>query len=208
MWVVGGISSCMALSNYNKITPKYFIVQSEIHWLLLVLILVRFFLTHSASHSGWQLVMASFEGSQKGLKVLKERGSGSPTSTLFFFARLWKVMEPLPSSLSTTCHCVAHFPKDYCHWPLPFGQSWHHSHSPWLQWLAGHHGGNRYSLSNPYSPIWEIETAQCIFSPSISPLTSPHFLLFPSVLSPMPVSCTTGPFSSLSGSQLNAWIGH
>lgn len=72
---------------------------------------------------------------------------------------LWKVVEPLPSSLSTTCHCGPHFPKDYCHWPLPFGQSWHHSRCPWLQWLAGHRGGNRYLLSNPYSHIWVKESS-------------------------------------------------
>lgn len=72
---------------------------------------------------------------QKHLQVLKERGS------CFFFPSLrhlfgclpplWKVMELLPSSLSTACHCQPHFPMDYCHWLLPVGQSWHHSHYPW-----------------------------------------------------------------------------
>lgn len=95
---------------------------------------------------------------QKGLKVLKERGSCSFSPLLspsIFPPPLWKVMEPLPSSLSTARHCGPHFPKDYCHWSLPFGQSWHHSHCAWLQWLAGQRGGNRHSLSNPHSHIWE-----------------------------------------------------
>lgn len=98
-------------------------------------------------------------------------------------------------------HCGSHFPKDYCHWPLPFGQSWHHSHCPWLQQLAGQPVGNRHSLSNPYSHIWELSGSS--HRPSL--LSLPLFL---SVLSPMPVSCTTGPFSSVSLSQLNARIGH
>lgn len=137
----------------------------------------------------------------KGLKVLKERWRG------FFSPPVWEV-EQLPASPSTANHCGAHFPKDYCHWSLPFGQSWHHSYCPWLQWLAGQRGGNRHSHSNP--PFSYLR-AQRVFSPPITPLTSSRFLLFLSVLSPMPVTCTTGPFSlplHPSPSPSDAWIGH
>ncbi len=126
----------------------------------------------SLLHSHWQNLMASSEGPKKRFKSVERKrkllfiSPSSPTSTLFF-PPLWKVMEPLLSSPSTTCHCGPHFPKDYCHWPLPFGQSWHHSHCPWLQWLAGQRGGNRYSLSTPYSHIWEKDS-------SVDLLTSHH----------------------------------
>lgn len=41
----------------------------------------------------------------------------------------------------TACHCGSYFPKDYCLWPLPPGQSWYHPRRPWLQWLTGRRGG-------------------------------------------------------------------
>lgn len=43
--------------------------------------------------------------------------------------------------LCTACHCGSYFPKDYCLWPLPPGQSWYHSRRPWLQRLTGRRGG-------------------------------------------------------------------
>lgn len=95
----------------------------------------------------------------------------------FFSLGTEQVMEPLPSSVSTTCHCGPHFPKDYCYWALPSGQSWHHSHCPWLQWLAGQRGGNRYSLSNPYSHIWERDSSvDLLTTHHSSHFTSPSFV--------------------------------
>lgn len=147
--------------------------------------------------------------SQKGFKVLKESGSCSLSSLCLSYHFLWKVMEALPSSPSTNCHCGEHFPKDYCHWPLPFVSLWLHSHYPWFQWLAGQHGGNYYSCSNPYCHIWEKESSMGLltlhhsahfFMPSfLSTHSHTGQLHNRSILLPihLPVKCLDRPLSAL-----------
>lgn len=83
--------------------------------------------------------------------------------------------------ICTACHCASYFPKDYCLWPLPLGQSWYHSGSPWLQRLTGRCGGNHHS---PSFLFYENER---IFSPAITPLAASHFFPFLSPLCPTPI---------------------
>lgn len=186
------------------------------NWLLWVLLLVSLLFRHLSRAIQKELTgpCGPLLNIPKGLEVWKERGSCSlfplPLN-ISIFPFYWNVMEPLLSSLSTTCHCGPHFPKDYCHWPLPFGQSRCHSRCPWLQWLAGRCEGNRYSLSNPYSHIWERESpvdlltthhSSQLFSLSFISVCSlshagqPHngSILLPVLL---PVKCLDRPLSAL-----------
>lgn len=130
MWVVRGISSCMAWSHLDNIILRYFIMWSVTKWPLWVWLLVRvFFLLLPISlfslSNGWQDLMVSFWRFQEVPGCWKKEEVplhllSSLTSPIFFLSSD-KVREPLLSSLSATCHCDPHFPKDYCHWPLPFG---------------------------------------------------------------------------------------
>lgn len=83
--------------------------------------------------------------------------------------------------ICTARHCASYFPKDYCLWPLPLGQSWYHSRRPWLQRLTGRRGGNHHSPSNPLSLLWEWEdlltghqSAHCFSLSSISVSSLSH----------------------------------
>lgn len=135
----------------------YFIV-SLTKWSLSAWSLRRFFFSNSlfplkANRTPWPLDVP------ERLKNIEAQ-----RRLLFSFHPFWHLCFNPPRKVdaaigivSTACHCGSYFPKDYCLWPLPLGQSWYHSHRPWLQRLTVRRGGNHHSPSNPHSLLWEWE---------------------------------------------------
>lgn len=124
----------------------YFIVQSNVV-IFVGSITYEVFFSFSLSSQGQQDLLAS-RRSRKAVFL--------PSIQTSLFLPPLKV-NAATGIICTACHCGSYFPKDYCLWPLPLGQSWYHSRRPWLQRLTGRRGGNQHSPSNPHSLLWEWE---------------------------------------------------